>query len=77
MLLFQAALKAGLSASEVEELLKLATSQQIKDKLKSATQEALDHGVSFTFLSPLSLFITTHTLTLALALLPMVHVVLV
>ncbi|XP_010883252.1 glutathione S-transferase kappa 1 [Esox lucius] len=40
----EAAVKAGLSASDVEELLKLSTSKQIKDKLKSATQEALDHG---------------------------------
>lgn len=42
----QAAVKAGLPASEIEELLKLSTSKQIKDKLKSTTQEALDHGVS-------------------------------
>lgn len=45
-------MKAGLSASEVEELLKLSTSKEIKDKLKRSTQEALDHRVS---VSPLSL----------------------
>ncbi|KAM4601338.1 glutathione S-transferase kappa 1-like [Polymixia lowei] len=42
--LSEAAMKAGLSASEIEELLNLSTSKQIKDKLKSTTQEALDHG---------------------------------
>ncbi|KAM6967451.1 glutathione S-transferase kappa 1-like [Aplochiton taeniatus] len=42
--LTEAAIKAGLPASEIEELLKLATSKQIKDKLKSSTQEALDYG---------------------------------
>uniref|UniRef100_A0A667YUE7 Glutathione S-transferase kappa n=1 Tax=Myripristis murdjan TaxID=586833 RepID=A0A667YUE7_9TELE len=42
--LSEAAVKAGLPASEIEELLKLSTSKQIKDKLKSTTQEALDHG---------------------------------
>lgn len=42
----QAALKAGLPAGEIKELLKLATSAEIKDKLKSSTQEALDYGVS-------------------------------
>ncbi|KAI4896917.1 hypothetical protein NFI96_031610 [Prochilodus magdalenae] len=41
--LSEAGLKAGLSASEVEELLKLAKSQPIKDKLKNATAEAMDH----------------------------------
>uniref|UniRef100_A0A8C8BTF5 Glutathione S-transferase kappa n=1 Tax=Oncorhynchus tshawytscha TaxID=74940 RepID=A0A8C8BTF5_ONCTS len=41
--LSEAAMKAGLSASEVEELLKLSTSKEIKDKLKRSTQEALDH----------------------------------
>lgn len=45
-LFIQAAKKAGLSDSEIEEALKMATSQEIKDKLKSATQYALDHGVS-------------------------------
>lgn len=39
-------MKAGLSDSEIKEVLKLSTSKEIKDKLKSATQEALDHGVS-------------------------------
>ncbi|XP_056142768.1 glutathione S-transferase kappa 1-like [Lampris incognitus] len=42
--LSEAAMAAGLLASEVEELLKLSTTKQIKDKLKSTTQEALDHG---------------------------------
>uniref|UniRef100_A0A8C9VS86 Glutathione S-transferase kappa 1 n=1 Tax=Scleropages formosus TaxID=113540 RepID=A0A8C9VS86_SCLFO len=42
--LSEAGLKAGLPASEVEECLQLASSQKIKDKLKSATQEALDLG---------------------------------
>ncbi|KAG9344929.1 hypothetical protein JZ751_009469 [Albula glossodonta] len=42
--LSEAGLKAGLPASKVKELLKLASSQEIKDKLKSTTQEALDHG---------------------------------
>nr|XP_046155980.1 glutathione S-transferase kappa 1-like isoform X2 [Oncorhynchus gorbuscha]XP_046155981.1 glutathione S-transferase kappa 1-like isoform X2 [Oncorhynchus gorbuscha]XP_046155982.1 glutathione S-transferase kappa 1-like isoform X2 [Oncorhynchus gorbuscha] len=41
--LSEAAMKAGLSACEVEELLKLSTSKEIKDKLKRSTQEALDH----------------------------------
>ncbi|MFT7815936.1 glutathione S-transferase kappa 1 [Arapaima gigas] len=42
--LSEAGVKAGLSAGEVEELLRLTTSQKIKDKLKSTTQEALDLG---------------------------------
>ncbi|KAM9488395.1 glutathione S-transferase kappa 1-like [Clarias gariepinus] len=41
--LTEAGLKAGLSSREVEELLDLAKSQPIKDKLKQATQEALDY----------------------------------
>lgn len=41
----QAGLKAGLSTNEVEEILNLAKSQPIKDKLKSVTQEALDYQV--------------------------------
>uniref|UniRef100_A0A671MG36 Glutathione S-transferase kappa n=1 Tax=Sinocyclocheilus anshuiensis TaxID=1608454 RepID=A0A671MG36_9TELE len=41
--LIEAGLKAGLSANEVEEILILSQSQQIKDKLKSVTQEALDY----------------------------------
>ncbi|KAL7874634.1 hypothetical protein SRHO_G00056040 [Serrasalmus rhombeus] len=41
--LSEAGLKAGFSASEVEELLKLAKSQQVKDKLKQATAEAMEH----------------------------------
>ncbi|KAJ8005162.1 hypothetical protein DPEC_G00143780 [Dallia pectoralis] len=40
----EAAMKAGISAGETEELLKLSTSKLIKDKLKNSTQEALDHG---------------------------------
>lgn len=50
----KAGLSAGLSASEIEELLKLSQSQPIKDKLKSTTQQALDYGVSsIIVLSPL------------------------
>uniref|UniRef100_A0A8C2DGT5 Glutathione S-transferase kappa n=1 Tax=Cyprinus carpio TaxID=7962 RepID=A0A8C2DGT5_CYPCA len=41
--LTEAGLKAGLSASELEEILTLSKSQPIKDKLKSVTQEALDY----------------------------------
>nr|QCC20787.1 glutathione S-transferase kappa 1 [Clarias magur] len=39
----EAGLKAGLSSSDIEELLKLAKSQAVKDKLKQVTQEAIDH----------------------------------
>lgn len=42
--LSEAAMKAGLSDSEIKEVLKLSTSKEIKDKLKSATQEALNQG---------------------------------
>lgn len=42
----QAALKAGLSDDEIKELLELSISKEIKDKLKSSTQDALDYGVS-------------------------------
>lgn len=42
----QAAMKAGLSDREIKEVLEMSTSKAIKDKLKSSTQEALDHGVS-------------------------------
>lgn len=42
----QAAKKAGLPDSEIKALLQLSTSKEIKDKLKSSTQEAIDHGVS-------------------------------
>ncbi|XP_029308439.1 glutathione S-transferase kappa 1-like [Cottoperca gobio] len=42
--LSEAAMKAGLSDSEIKEVLKLSTSKEIKDKLKSATQKALDYG---------------------------------
>lgn len=46
--LSEAALKAGLSESEIKEALELSTSKEIKEKLKSATQKALDYG-SFGF----------------------------
>ncbi|KAM4580668.1 glutathione S-transferase kappa 1-like [Odontesthes bonariensis] len=42
--LTEAAKKAGLSDREIEEVLKLSTSQEIKDKLKNATQDALNYG---------------------------------
>lgn len=42
----QAGQKAGLSSSEVDELLSLAKSQPIKEKLKLTTQEALDYKAS-------------------------------
>lgn len=42
--LSEAAMMAGMSASEVEELLRLSSTKEIKDKLKSTTQEALNHG---------------------------------
>ncbi|CAL1610935.1 unnamed protein product [Knipowitschia caucasica] len=42
--LTEAAVKAGLSHKEIEEALALATTDGIKDKLKNATQEALEHG---------------------------------
>ncbi|XP_054477653.1 glutathione S-transferase kappa 1-like [Anoplopoma fimbria] len=42
--LSEAAMKAGLSDSEIKEVLQLSTSKEIKDKLKSATQNALDYG---------------------------------
>lgn len=42
--LSEAGLKGGLSDSEIKEALKMSTSKEIKDKLKSVTQEALDHG---------------------------------
>uniref|UniRef100_A0A671RG44 Glutathione S-transferase kappa 1 n=1 Tax=Sinocyclocheilus anshuiensis TaxID=1608454 RepID=A0A671RG44_9TELE len=41
--LTDAGLKAGLSANEVEEILTLSTSQPIKDKLKSVTEETLEY----------------------------------
>uniref|UniRef100_UPI0037E92908 glutathione S-transferase kappa 1 n=1 Tax=Semicossyphus pulcher TaxID=241346 RepID=UPI0037E92908 len=46
--LSEAAKKAGLSESEIEEALKLYTSKGIKDKLKSSSQAALEYG-SFGF----------------------------
>ncbi|XP_072250149.1 glutathione S-transferase kappa 1 [Leuresthes tenuis] len=42
--LTEAAKKAGLSDREIEEVLKLSTSQEIKNKLKNATQDALNYG---------------------------------
>ncbi|XP_060905308.1 glutathione S-transferase kappa 1-like [Labrus mixtus] len=42
--LSEAALKAGLSDSEIKEVLNMYTSQEIKDKLKSSSEEALDYG---------------------------------
>ncbi|XP_051921277.1 glutathione S-transferase kappa 1-like isoform X2 [Hippocampus zosterae] len=42
--LAEAAQKAGLGSSEIEELQKLCTTPEIKDKLKSSTQEALEYG---------------------------------
>ncbi|XP_030015139.1 glutathione S-transferase kappa 1 [Sphaeramia orbicularis] len=42
--LSEAALKAGLSENEIKEALELSTSKEIKEKLKSATQKALDYG---------------------------------
>lgn len=42
--LAEAGKKAGLSESEIKELLELSTTKMIKDKLKSTTQEALDNG---------------------------------
>uniref|UniRef100_A0A8C5DUV8 Glutathione S-transferase kappa n=1 Tax=Gouania willdenowi TaxID=441366 RepID=A0A8C5DUV8_GOUWI len=38
--LIEAATKAGLSVGEIKELLEMYTSKEIKDKLKSSTQEA-------------------------------------
>ncbi|XP_057689316.1 glutathione S-transferase kappa 1 [Corythoichthys intestinalis] len=42
--LAEAAQKAGLKGSEIEELQKMCTTQEIKDKLKKSTQDALDYG---------------------------------
>uniref|UniRef100_A0AAY4B3F1 Glutathione S-transferase kappa n=1 Tax=Denticeps clupeoides TaxID=299321 RepID=A0AAY4B3F1_9TELE len=42
--LSEAGLKLGLPGSEVEELVKLATSQSVKDKLKATTEEAVQYG---------------------------------
>lgn len=44
----EAAVQAGLSNSDIEEALAMATSDRIKEKLKKATKEALEHG-SFGF----------------------------
>ncbi|XP_034067250.1 glutathione S-transferase kappa 1-like [Gymnodraco acuticeps] len=42
--LSEAGIKAGLSDSEIKELLELSNSKEIKNKLKSSTQNALDYG---------------------------------
>ncbi|XP_030249516.1 glutathione S-transferase kappa 1 [Sparus aurata] len=42
--LSEAGMKAGLSDSEIKEALALYNSKEIKEKLKSATKEALDYG---------------------------------
>ncbi|XP_077576133.1 glutathione S-transferase kappa 1-like [Stigmatopora nigra] len=42
--LAEAAQNAGLRATEIEELQNLCTTQEIKDKLKKSTQDALDYG---------------------------------
>ncbi|XP_068998629.1 glutathione S-transferase kappa 1-like [Embiotoca jacksoni] len=42
--LSEAAIKAGLSESEIKEALQLSTSKAIKDKLKLGTQDALNYG---------------------------------
>ncbi|KAM6936584.1 glutathione S-transferase kappa 1-like [Lycodopsis pacificus] len=42
--LSEAAMKAGLSEREIKEALELSTSKEIKEKLKSATQNVLDYG---------------------------------
>jgi 2-hydroxychromene-2-carboxylate isomerase len=41
----------------VGELLRLSSTKEIKDKLKSTTQEALDHGVREMTLSELFWFV--------------------
>ncbi|XP_037532167.1 glutathione S-transferase kappa 1 [Nematolebias whitei] len=42
--LSEAAKKAGLSVDEIQEVLKLSTSQKIKDELKNTTEDALKYG---------------------------------
>ncbi|CAJ1062473.1 glutathione S-transferase kappa 1 [Xyrichtys novacula] len=42
--LSEAAMKAGLSESEIKELLNKYTTQKIKDKLKFSSQDALNYG---------------------------------
>ncbi|KAK2844723.1 hypothetical protein Q5P01_011382 [Channa striata] len=42
--LCEAAMKAGLSSSEIKEVLELSSSKEIKDKLKSTTEAALKYG---------------------------------
>lgn len=46
--LAEAAMKAGLTESEIKEVLNMYTSQKIKDKLKSSSEAALEYG-SFGF----------------------------
>lgn len=46
--LTEAGLKAGLSSSDIEEALAMATTKEIKEKLKKSSEEALAHG-SFGF----------------------------
>ncbi|XP_026226443.1 glutathione S-transferase kappa 1-like [Anabas testudineus] len=41
--LSQAAVKAGLSDSDIKELLELSDTDEIKDKLRNTTQAALDY----------------------------------
>ena len=41
-----AGLKAGLSQSQLDTLLELIKTEEVKEKLKQRTQEALDLGVS-------------------------------
>ncbi|KAK5862132.1 hypothetical protein PBY51_017561 [Eleginops maclovinus] len=48
--LSEAGRKAGMSESDIKELLELSNSKEIKNKLKSSTQNALDYGA---FGSPL------------------------
>ncbi|KAK5862133.1 hypothetical protein PBY51_017562 [Eleginops maclovinus] len=42
--LSEAGMKAGMSESDIKELLELSNSKEIKNKLKSSTQNALDYG---------------------------------
>uniref|UniRef100_A0AAY4B470 Glutathione S-transferase kappa n=1 Tax=Denticeps clupeoides TaxID=299321 RepID=A0AAY4B470_9TELE len=57
--LSEAGLKLGLPGSEVEELVKLATSQSVKDKLKATTEEAVQYGVMFSRILHLYLLLIT------------------
>lgn len=42
----EAGLKAGLSQADLDKMLEMTKSSEIKEKLKQRTQEALDLGVS-------------------------------